>query len=84
MKFRVYTHTKDERTAKARYEGFVSYNQALDCEPPRAWQTQTLEVFCECGHVEVLAARPYDTDDAGWYVSGTEVYHDVICDVVWE
>jgi len=83
MKFRVFTHVKDERTPRDRYEGFDSYDKALGCAPPRVWQTQTLEVRCECGHVEILAARPCGASDGGWHASGTDEYRDVICDVRW-
>ena len=84
MKFRVYTHTKDGRTPRDGYEGFDRYDLALNCKPPRIWQAQTLEVHCECGHVETLAARPHGTDDTDWFIPGAAEYDDVICDVEWE
>jgi len=84
VKFRVYTHNKDERTPRGRYEGFDRYDLALDCDPPGVWQTQTLGVHCECGHVETLAARPHGAGNAGWFIPGTAGYGEIICDIEWE
>ena len=84
MKFRVFTHIDGERTPRTRHEVFDTYTQALDCAPPGVGQTQTLEVYCECRSLDILLARVHDADDDGWHISGTDVYTDVICGVMWE